>query len=209
MAKKNNQLFFMKPWGLRSIINFIVSLFLALAIILFISSTAKTGNAREGGMESAKAAGQGEDGEICDLFSGKWVFDNLTYPLYSERECMFMSDQSACEKFGRKNFRYQNWRWQPNGCDLPRLVFFVDRMRNSSLYIQMINMLVKQIQCDEIAWEFERAKNGVCRGFIKSKPVGVYGLSSWFCNSFFFEVHGNQWISHVLQSQGLFHYLYL
>ncbi|KAH7672563.1 PC-Esterase protein [Dioscorea alata] len=120
MAKKNNQLFFMKPWGLRSIINFIVSLFLALAIILFISSTAKTGNARGDGMESAKAAGRGEDGETCDLFSGKWVFDNLTYPLYSERECMFMSDQSACEKFGRKNFRYQNWRWQPNGCNLPR-----------------------------------------------------------------------------------------
>ncbi|KAM0941217.1 putative PMR5 domain, PC-Esterase [Dioscorea sansibarensis] len=120
MAKKNNQLFFVKLWGLRNIINFIVSLFLALAIILFISSTTKTGNAWGGGMESVEVAGKGDDGETCDLFSGKWVFDNLTYPLYSERECMFMSDQSACEKFGRKNLRYQNWRWQPKGCDLPR-----------------------------------------------------------------------------------------
>ncbi|OVA07841.1 PMR5 N-terminal domain [Macleaya cordata] len=56
----------------------------------------------------------------CDLFSGKWVFDNSTYPLYSEKQCSFMSDQLACEKFGRKDLSYQNWRWQPNQCDLPR-----------------------------------------------------------------------------------------
>ncbi|KAI3993550.1 hypothetical protein MKX01_002563 [Papaver californicum] len=49
----------------------------------------------------------------CDLFSGKWVYDNSTYPLYSEKQCSFMSDQLACEKFGRKDLSYQNWRSQP------------------------------------------------------------------------------------------------
>lgn len=58
--------------------------------------------------------------ERCDLFSGKWVFDNKSYPLYKEKECSFMLDDYACEKFGRKDLRYQNWRWQPHQCDLPR-----------------------------------------------------------------------------------------
>lgn len=58
----------------------------------------------------------------CDFFSGKWVFDNESYPLYKEKECTFMSDQLACQKFGRKDLNYQNWRWQPHHCDLPRFL---------------------------------------------------------------------------------------
>lgn len=56
----------------------------------------------------------------CNLFHGKWVFDNESYPLYKEQQCSFMSDQLACEKFGRKDLDYQNWRWKPHQCDLPR-----------------------------------------------------------------------------------------
>ncbi|KAI3853140.1 hypothetical protein MKX03_004385 [Papaver bracteatum] len=56
----------------------------------------------------------------CDLFSGKWVYDNSTIPLYSSKQCSFLIGEFACEKFGRKDLSYQNWRWQPNQCDLPR-----------------------------------------------------------------------------------------
>ncbi|KAL8521577.1 hypothetical protein ACS0TY_011921 [Phlomoides rotata] len=57
----------------------------------------------------------------CNLFSGKWVFDNVTYPLYKEGDCSFMGYRfPACEKYGRKDFKYQNWRWQPHHCDIPR-----------------------------------------------------------------------------------------
>ncbi|KAL0347516.1 UNVERIFIED_CONTAM: protein trichome birefringence-like 34 [Sesamum calycinum] len=58
----------------------------------------------------------------CNLFSGRWVYDNLSssYPLYKEANCSFMPDEFACEKYGRKDFKYQNWRWQPHDCDLPR-----------------------------------------------------------------------------------------
>ncbi|KAJ8898956.1 hypothetical protein K2173_008456 [Erythroxylum novogranatense] len=68
----------------------------------------------------------------CNLFTGKWVFDNRSYPLYRERECKFMSDQLACEKFGRKDLSYQNWRWQPYRCDLPRFnaTRLLERLRN-------------------------------------------------------------------------------
>jgi len=56
----------------------------------------------------------------CDLFSGKWVFDNISYPLYNESECPYMSDQLACIKHGRSDLGYQYWRWQPNHCNLKR-----------------------------------------------------------------------------------------
>lgn len=59
----------------------------------------------------------------CDYFSGKWVFDNQTYPLYKEKDCTFMSDQLACQKFGRKDLSYQYLRWQPYHCNLPRFSF--------------------------------------------------------------------------------------
>jgi len=66
----------------------------------------------------------GHSGRECNLFEGKWVFDNVSYPLYKEEDCKFMSDQLACEKFGRKDLSYKFWRWQPHTCDLPRFFSF-------------------------------------------------------------------------------------
>ncbi|KAK3029481.1 hypothetical protein RJ639_037502 [Escallonia herrerae] len=56
----------------------------------------------------------------CDFSSGKWVYDNKSQPLYKEQNCSFMVEDFACEKYGRKDLKYQEWRWQPNDCDLPR-----------------------------------------------------------------------------------------
>ncbi|KAK6943436.1 Trichome birefringence-like, N-terminal domain [Dillenia turbinata] len=58
--------------------------------------------------------------EGCDLFDGKWVYDNQSHPLYKEKSCSFMALDFACESYGRKDLKYQNWRWQPHHCDLPR-----------------------------------------------------------------------------------------
>lgn len=58
--------------------------------------------------------------ESCDLFSGRWVFDNASRPLYKESECPYMSDQLACHKHGRPDLEYQSWRWQPHNCNLKR-----------------------------------------------------------------------------------------
>ncbi|CAN1303454.1 Protein trichome birefringence-like 34 [Linum perenne] len=71
----------------------------------------------------------------CNLFQGKWVYDNESYPLYKEQDCSFMSDQLACQKFGRKDLEYQNWRWQPDQCDIPRFnaTVLLERLRNKRL----------------------------------------------------------------------------
>ncbi|XP_024967347.1 protein trichome birefringence-like 35 [Cynara cardunculus var. scolymus] len=63
---------------------------------------------------------QEERKDSCDVFSGRWVFDNTSYPLYNESDCPYMSDQLACLKHGRPDLGYQYWRWQPHGCNLKR-----------------------------------------------------------------------------------------
>ncbi|KAL9676648.1 hypothetical protein QQ045_004864 [Rhodiola kirilowii] len=55
----------------------------------------------------------------CDLFKGKWVWDNITRPQYKEEECPYIDSQLSCLANGRPDNSYQFWRWQPDGCDLP------------------------------------------------------------------------------------------
>ncbi|KAJ4903854.1 Protein trichome birefringence-like 34 [Raphanus sativus] len=90
-------------------------------------------NPQSEGVSNVKE-GEGSDRE-CNLFEGKWVFDNESNPIYKEEECKFMSDQLACGKFGRKDSSYKFWRWQPHKCDLPRFngTKLLERLRNKRM----------------------------------------------------------------------------
>ncbi|CAI9774786.1 unnamed protein product [Fraxinus pennsylvanica] len=71
----------------------------------------------------------------CDLFSGRWVYENVSNPLYKWKQCSFMDDDFACEKYGRKDLDYQKWRWQPHDCDLPRFnaIALLKKLRGKKL----------------------------------------------------------------------------
>ncbi|MFQ6659340.1 hypothetical protein Gotur_028249 [Gossypium turneri] len=119
-------------WGIKSSFRSLVALlfaFLVVAAIYLRQSNEQVFQHANGRTHDAISSGG------CNLFSGKWVYDNKSYPLYKERECTFMSDQLACEKFGRKDLNYQFWRWQPHQCDLPRFnaAALLERLRNKRL----------------------------------------------------------------------------
>ncbi|XP_010257036.1 PREDICTED: protein trichome birefringence-like 34 [Nelumbo nucifera] len=130
MAKKHH--IELRMWGLR---NRFHSLTAILVIVLFIATVYLAEENRWLEENPTPPDNSGDLLSRCNLFSGRWVFDNLSYPLYSEQKCSFMSDQLACEKFGRKDLKYQNWRWQPHQCDLPRFnaTALLERLRGKRL----------------------------------------------------------------------------
>nr|XP_043621358.1 protein trichome birefringence-like 34 [Erigeron canadensis] len=93
----------------------------------------------------------------CDLFSGKWVpsGDNYdSYPLYKELECPYIFGDFACRKYGRMDFNYQKWRWQPHSCNLPRFdakevlerlrgkrIIFIGDSVNKNQWLSLVCML--------------------------------------------------------------------
>ncbi|XP_010416101.1 PREDICTED: protein trichome birefringence-like 31 [Camelina sativa] len=73
--------------------------------------------------------------ESCNVFEGQWVWDNVSYPLYTEKSCPYLVKQTTCQRNGRPDSYYQNWRWKPNSCDLPRFdaLKLLDVLRNKRL----------------------------------------------------------------------------
>ncbi|KAF9591934.1 hypothetical protein IFM89_010292 [Coptis chinensis] len=110
MAKKHYMVV-IRTWGLRSLFHALIPILVVGLVFATVCITKKNGRILE---EELMLSSN------CNVFDGKWVFNNVSYPLYSEKQCTYMSDQLACEKFGRKDLSYQNLRWQPNHCDLPR-----------------------------------------------------------------------------------------
>lgn len=105
-------------WGIRNTFQSLVAILTTILVVTAIYLTQEEGAEQLSQQENTIS--DDESQSKCNLFSGKWIFDNRSYPLYKEQKCTFMSNQLACEKFGRKDLNYQNWRWKPHQCDLPR-----------------------------------------------------------------------------------------
>ncbi|KAK1684140.1 hypothetical protein QYE76_044988 [Lolium multiflorum] len=70
----------------------------------------------------------------CDLFHGGWVREE-SYAFYPPRSCPHIDDDFNCHKNGREDTGFLNWRWQPSGCDIPRMnvTDFLERLRGQRI----------------------------------------------------------------------------
>ncbi|KAI3942691.1 hypothetical protein MKW92_011723 [Papaver armeniacum] len=73
-------------------------------------------------------------GEKCDLFKGRWIPD-LSLSVYTNLSCPTIPDSRNCQKFGRKDADYMNWRWKPNECDCrgKKLAFIGDSIARNQM----------------------------------------------------------------------------
>lgn len=59
--------------------------------------------------------------EDCDIYDGNWVrADDETMPYYPPGSCPYIDRDFNCHANGRPDDAYVKWKWQPNGCDIPR-----------------------------------------------------------------------------------------
>ncbi|GJN27091.1 hypothetical protein PR202_gb15080 [Eleusine coracana subsp. coracana] len=70
----------------------------------------------------------------CDVYSGRWVRDE-GYGFYPPKSCPLIDDDFNCHKNGRPDTDFLKWRWQPHGCDIPRLnaTEFLERLRGQRI----------------------------------------------------------------------------
>ncbi|KAF3320746.1 protein trichome birefringence-like 36 [Carex littledalei] len=71
----------------------------------------------------------------CDMAVGEWVYDH-SYPLY-ESSCPYISTEFNCRNNGRPDSNYENWRWRPKNCLLPRFnaLDFLERFRKKRVML--------------------------------------------------------------------------
>ncbi|CAL4953072.1 unnamed protein product [Urochloa decumbens] len=92
--------------------------------------------------DSSNESQKAEQGEVsqkaeqgtCDLYHGEWVLDS-SGPLYTNNSCPIITQMQNCQGNGRPDKEYENWRWKPEQCILPRFDArkFLELMRGKTL----------------------------------------------------------------------------
>ncbi|KAH0856140.1 hypothetical protein HID58_084401 [Brassica napus] len=117
----------------------------------------------------------------CDIFDGSWVFDD-TKPVYSPGYCPFVEDKFNCFKNGRPDSGFLRYRWQPDGCSIPRfdgkkmlkilrgkrLVFVGDSLNRNmweSLVCSLRSALEDKNRVSKVSWRRSNLQNEGFYGF--------------------------------------------
>nr|GMC94398.1 protein YLS7 [Ipomoea batatas] len=125
----------------------------------------------------------------CNLYHGKWIFDS-TGPLYTNNSCPVITQMQNCQGNGRPDKDYENWRWKPDQCDLPRFnpKKFLELMRGKTLAFigdSVARNQMESLLC--ILWQFEVPKNRgnrrMQRYYFRSTSTMIVRIwSSWLVN---------------------------
>lgn len=129
-------------------------------------------------------AGSADSG--CDLYHGNWIHDP-SGPLYTNNSCPLITQMQNCQGNGRPDKDYENWRWKPFQCDIPRFdpKKFLELMRGRTL--AFIGDSVARNQMESmlcILWQVEVPKNrgnrNMQRYYFRSTQVMIVRIwSSW------------------------------
>lgn len=137
---------------------------------------------------NASQTGSVNSGDLvsCDLLDGKWVYDSAG-PLYLNNSCPVLTQMQNCQGNGRPDKDYENWRWKPARCDLPRFDArkFLELMRGKTLaYIgdSVARNQMESMLC--ILWQVEvptnRGNRRMQRYYFKSTSTMIVRIwSSW------------------------------
>lgn len=101
------------------------------------------------------------DYSACDLYDGSWFYDPMG-PVYTNNTCPVLTQMQNCQGNGRPDQEYENWRWKPSQCDLPRFdgKKFLNLMRGKTLAFVGDSVARNQMEsmlC--LLWQVEVPKN--------------------------------------------------
>ncbi|XP_011029985.1 PREDICTED: protein trichome birefringence-like 18 [Populus euphratica] len=150
------------------------------------SADSKSGAKSDVSAVPSNASKTGSDDPGCDLYRGSWFYDSLG-PLYTNNTCPVLTQMQNCQGNGRPDKEYENWRWKPSQCNLPRFDAkkFLELMRGKT--IAFIGDSVARNQMESmlcLLWQVEAPKNQgnkkMQRYFFRSTSTMVVRIwSSW------------------------------
>ncbi|KAL6127836.1 hypothetical protein ACLB2K_071197 [Fragaria x ananassa] len=128
----------------------------------------------------------------CDLYHGSWFYDPLG-PQYTNNTCPVITQMQNCQGNGRPDKEYENWRWKPLQCDLPRFDArkFLELMRGKTIAFigdSVARNHMEAMLC--VLWQVEAPRNRgnkkMQRYYFKSTNTFVVRIwSSWLVKQTF------------------------
>ncbi|PPR91035.1 hypothetical protein GOBAR_AA29657 [Gossypium barbadense] len=118
--------------------------------------------------------------DSCDLYDGKWFYDPQG-PSYTNSSCPIITQMQNCQGNGRPDKDYENWRWKPSQCDLPRFDAkkFLELMRGKTLAFIGDSVARNQME-SMVEVPKNRGNRRMHRWYFKSTSVMIVRVwSSW------------------------------
>ncbi|KAG2324449.1 hypothetical protein Bca4012_038960 [Brassica carinata] len=138
-----------------------------------------------------------EDGTSkCNIYEGTWIYDKSSGPLYGTSSCPFIG--LDCQKFGRPDYKYLQYRWKPTGCDIPRFngLDFLTRFKGKKILFvgdSLSNNMWLSLSCMLHAAVHNASYNFKPDKLLSTFTIPEYGISiSFLKNGFLVDVVGDK-----------------